>query len=354
MSADGHSFDRGEMMAALREGTVFDILVVGGGATGLGAAVEAASRGHSVALVEACDFAKGTSSRSTKLVHGGVRYLRQGNVSLVVEALRERGLLARNAPHLVRNLEFVIPTYKWWDGPFYGVGLKVYDGLAGSLGLGKSRILSKEETVARIPTVETEGLLGGVSSPPDSPSFPRPKVSSLATEDSPGRDGFLKALVEGREAAWEEFHRRYAHRLRAYLQALWHGPPHQLDDLLQDTLLRTVKYLKPLPDEEALWSWLTVLARSVVADHGRKQSRLGRFLRLFHQEPRPVLRDTGEELARALTRLDEDSRTLLQLKYEESRSTREIANFLSLTEKAVEGRLARARHKLRKILASPR
>ena len=156
-------FERGQMLAALRDGRVFDFLIVGGGATGLGAAVEAASRGHSVALVEAHDFAKGTSSRSTKLVHGGVRYLKQGNISLVVEALKERGLLARNAPHLVRNLEFVIPTYKWWDGPFYGVGLKVYDGLAGSLGLGKSRMLSKEETIGHIPNVETEGLLGGVA-----------------------------------------------------------------------------------------------------------------------------------------------------------------------------------------------
>jgi len=156
-------FEREEMLGALRDGQRFDFVIVGGGATGLGAAVEAASRGHSVALVEAHDFAKGTSSRSTKLVHGGVRYLKQGNISLVVEALKERGLLARNAPHLVRDLEFVIPTYKWWDGPFYGIGLKVYDGLAGSLGLGKSRVLSKEETIEHIPNVTREGLLGGVA-----------------------------------------------------------------------------------------------------------------------------------------------------------------------------------------------
>ena len=119
----------------------FDILVVGGGATGLGAAVDAAARGHRVALVEQHDFAKGTSSRSTKLVHGGVRYLRQGNISLVLEALRERGRLARNAPHLVHDLAFVIPSYKWWEGPFYGVGMKVYDQLAGKLGLKPSRLL---------------------------------------------------------------------------------------------------------------------------------------------------------------------------------------------------------------------
>ncbi len=141
----------------------FDILVVGGGATGLGAAVDAAARGHRVALIEQDDFAKGTSSRSTKLVHGGVRYLRQGNISLVLEALRERGRLARNAPHLVHDMAFVIPSYKWWEGPFYGVGMKVYDQLAGKLGLNPSRVLSREETLELIPTVEPENLTGGVS-----------------------------------------------------------------------------------------------------------------------------------------------------------------------------------------------
>ena len=140
----------------------FDFAVIGGGATGLGIAVDAASRGHRVALFEQADFAKGTSSRSTKLVHGGVRYLRQGNVALVLEALRERGRLARNAPHLVRDLAFVIPTYAWWEGPFYGLGMKVYDGLAGKLGFGPSRHLSREETLALLPTVEREHLTGGV------------------------------------------------------------------------------------------------------------------------------------------------------------------------------------------------
>lgn len=140
----------------------FDLLIVGGGATGLGAAVDAAARGHRVALIEQADFAKGTSSRSTKLVHGGVRYLRQGNISLVLEALRERGRLARNAPHLVRDLAFVIPTYGWWEGPFYGVGMKVYDHLAGKLGLAPSRILTRDETLSLIPTIATEHLLGGV------------------------------------------------------------------------------------------------------------------------------------------------------------------------------------------------
>ena len=140
----------------------YDFCIVGGGATGLGAAVDAAARGHSVVLLEQADFAKGTSSRSTKLVHGGVRYLQQGNVSLVLEALRERGRLTKNAPHLVHDLSFVIPNYSWWEGPFYGIGMKVYDHLAGKLGLGPSRWLSKEETIKRIPTVEVESLTGSV------------------------------------------------------------------------------------------------------------------------------------------------------------------------------------------------
>ncbi len=140
----------------------WDVIVVGGGATGLGTAVEAAARGYRTLLLEQHDFAKGTSSRSTKLVHGGVRYLQQGNVSLVIEALHERGLLMQNAPHLVRNLAFVVPSYEWWNGPFYGAGLKVYDLLAGKLGLGPSHLLSEEETLERLPTLEPEGLRGGV------------------------------------------------------------------------------------------------------------------------------------------------------------------------------------------------
>ena len=139
----------------------FDLVIVGGGATGLGAAVDAASRGHSVCLIERADFAKGTSSRSTKLVHGGVRYLKQGNIALVMDALRERGL-HRNAPHLTHPQAFVIPNYHWWEGPFYGIGMKVYDQLAGELGLEKSRFLSLEETVQRIPTIEQKDLAGGV------------------------------------------------------------------------------------------------------------------------------------------------------------------------------------------------
>lgn len=141
---------------------MFDVIIIGGGATGLGAAVDAAARGHRVCLLEKADFAKGTSSRSTKLVHGGVRYLKQGNITLVMEALRERGRLHRNAPHLVHSLGFVIPNYHWWEGPFYGLGMKVYDQLAGELGLERSSWLSRDEVLARVPTLEQEGLSGGV------------------------------------------------------------------------------------------------------------------------------------------------------------------------------------------------
>jgi len=144
-------------------GEPWDFLVIGGGATGLGVAVDASARGYRTLLVEQHDFAKGTSSRSTKLVHGGVRYLKQGNISLVLEALRERGLLCENAPHLVHHLEFIVPIYSWWEGPFYGIGMKIYDRLAGKLGLSPSRVLSREETLELIPTLEPAGLQRGVS-----------------------------------------------------------------------------------------------------------------------------------------------------------------------------------------------
>jgi glycerol-3-phosphate dehydrogenase len=140
----------------------WDLAIVGGGATGVGIALDAASRGYKVVLLEQSDFGKGTSSRSTKLVHGGVRYLQQGNIALVIEALKERGVLVQNAPHLVHDLPFVVPNYQWWEGPFYGIGLKVYDLLAGKYGFGRSKHLSRREVLARIPTLEQEGLLGGV------------------------------------------------------------------------------------------------------------------------------------------------------------------------------------------------
>lgn len=157
---------RDEMLRRIRErastGEPWDIAVVGGGATGMGVAVDAAARGFDTVLVEAHDFGKGTSSRSTKLVHGGVRYLEQGNIPLVMSALKERGLLRQNAPHLVHDLAFVVPNYSWWEAPFYGIGLKLYDLLAGKYGFGTSKLLSKEETLERLPGLEPEELRGGV------------------------------------------------------------------------------------------------------------------------------------------------------------------------------------------------
>ncbi|HMQ04694.1 MAG TPA: glycerol-3-phosphate dehydrogenase/oxidase [Pyrinomonadaceae bacterium] len=140
----------------------WDIIVIGGGATGAGCALDAASRGFSVLLLEQHDFGKGTSSRSTKLIHGGVRYLRQGNISLVRKALKERGLLLRNAPHAIRKQPFIIPCYGHFEKAFYGLGMKIYDRLSGSFGIGDSRLLSREETLKHLPTLREQGLRGGV------------------------------------------------------------------------------------------------------------------------------------------------------------------------------------------------
>lgn len=153
---------RQNLIQQLESTSEWDICIIGGGATGLGTALDAAARGYKTILLEQYDFAKGTSSRSTKLVHGGVRYLQQGNIKLVMEALRERGLLLKNAPHLVHNQQFVVPNYKWWEKTFYGIGLKIYDKMAGKLGLGPSQFLSKEETLALAPTLDPEELRGGV------------------------------------------------------------------------------------------------------------------------------------------------------------------------------------------------
>jgi len=153
---------RADIVKTIAESQTWDVLVIGGGASGLGTAVEAASRGYRTLLLEAHDYAKGTSSRSTKLVHGGVRYLAQGNISLVREALRERGLLKQNAPHLVRDLGFLIAAYKWWSAPFYGIGLKMYDLLAGKLNLQNSRYIGAAEALEHTPTLKKEGLMGGI------------------------------------------------------------------------------------------------------------------------------------------------------------------------------------------------
>ena len=153
---------RVDLMARLARPQTYDVAVVGGGATGLGVALDAAARGFSVVLVESHDFAKGTSSRATKLVHGGVRYLAQGNIALVREALHERTTLLHNAPHLAQPLAFVTPSYQWWEAPFYGIGLTMYDVLAGKAGLGRTEFLSRSSTLALLPNAQPQGLRGGV------------------------------------------------------------------------------------------------------------------------------------------------------------------------------------------------
>ena len=154
--------NRDVMLQKLYETNEWDIVIIGGGATGLGAAVDAASRGYKTLLIEQFDFAKGTSSRSTKLVHGGVRYLAQGNIKLVREALRERGRLLANAPHLTSVQPFIIPVFSWWEKVYYAIGLILYDILSGKLSLGKTKILSKKQVLARLPAISPKGLAGGV------------------------------------------------------------------------------------------------------------------------------------------------------------------------------------------------
>jgi glycerol-3-phosphate dehydrogenase len=157
-----NSLSRNAGLDRLRGGETWDILVIGGGATGLGTAVDAAARGYRTLLLEARDFAQGTSSRSTKLIHGGVRYLAQGNIPLVREALQERGLLLQNAPHLVHARDFVVPAYHYWQLTYYGMGLWLYDRLAGKLSLGRSRWISRAETLTRVSTMRSKGLRGGI------------------------------------------------------------------------------------------------------------------------------------------------------------------------------------------------
>lgn len=140
----------------------WDFVIVGGGASGLGSALDATTRGFKTLLLESHDFAKATSSRSTKLIHGGVRYLAQGNIGLVLEALFERGLLAKNAAHLVKNQSFIIPNYNWWGGIYYKIGLSIYDFLAGKLSLGRTRYIGRAKTIEKLPTIEQEGLVSGV------------------------------------------------------------------------------------------------------------------------------------------------------------------------------------------------
>jgi len=160
---DEGPLSRAALLGRLRTPRTWDVVVIGGGATGLGCAVDAAARGYATLLLEAHDFAKGTSSRATKLIHGGVRYLAQGNLALVREALSERARLLANAPHLVHPLRFVVPAYRWHDKPLLGAGLVLYDLLAGRHGIGACRVLDPARTVAALPTVNPVGLKGGIA-----------------------------------------------------------------------------------------------------------------------------------------------------------------------------------------------
>ncbi len=198
----------------------WDIIIIGGGATGVGVAIDAASRGYDTLLLEASDFGKGTSSRSTKLVHGGVRYLEQGNISLVMEALKERGILRQNAPHLVSDLAFVVPNYDWWEAPFYGLGLKVYNILSGKYGFGPSKILSREETLERLPTINRDGLRGGVVYYDGQFDDARLLINMVSTAAEQGatllnycrvtglakdKDGFVNAVAAREQESGEDF-----------------------------------------------------------------------------------------------------------------------------------------------------
>ncbi|MBK8518160.1 MAG: glycerol-3-phosphate dehydrogenase/oxidase [Saprospiraceae bacterium] len=154
--------NRDNQLHQIENTTLWDIVVIGGGATGLGSALDAASRGYKVLCVEKTDFSKGTSSRSTKLIHGGVRYLEQGNFSMVKHALQERWVLLNNASEATKKLSFVLPVYSWWQFFYYGLGLMLYDFLSGKFSIGKTRLMNKESVLKKIPDLHTDSLKGGI------------------------------------------------------------------------------------------------------------------------------------------------------------------------------------------------
>ncbi|MCC8034404.1 MAG: glycerol-3-phosphate dehydrogenase/oxidase [Rikenellaceae bacterium] len=211
-------------------GYTYDFAVIGGGATGLGIAVDAASRGYSVVLFEQHDFTKATSSRSTKLVHGGVRYLAQGNVGLVVEALRERGILKNNAPHLVKDQRFIIGAYKWWEKPFYTIGLTLYDVLAGKRGFGRSLPMGRDKVIREIPRINRKGLRGGIVYHDGQFDDSRLAVNLMQTAVEQGADvlNYVKVTsltkdttgkVDGLEAVDMIDNTKYAIRARSVINA---------------------------------------------------------------------------------------------------------------------------------------
>ena len=221
--------NRVELLNRLDETAQWDFAVIGGGATGLGVAVDAASRGFRVVLIEQSDFTKSTSSKSTKLVHGGVRYLAQGDVRLVLEALRERGIMRRNAPHLVKDQSFVIPCYRWWEAPFYGIGLTLYDLLAGKLSFGRSLFRSRKRTLGMLPTLQPDRLKGGILYHDGQFDDSRMAVGLAQTAVEQGAvvlnymraDRLLKTdgKVSGVEAVDDETGKRYTIRAKAVVNA---------------------------------------------------------------------------------------------------------------------------------------
>ncbi len=258
---------REEMLRHLKKVDLWDILVIGGGASGLGTALDAASRGFKTLLLEQNDFSKGTSSRSTKLVHGGVRYLQQGDISLVLEALKERGLMIQNAPHLVKNQSFIIPTYEWWGGPFYTIGLKMYDMMAGKLGIGPSKNLSLDETVEAIPTLVKEGLRGGVIYFDGQFDGARMAVSLALTAMDYGATvlnymkvtGLLKNgqnLIEGVEAVDAETGKKHVIRAKAVINAtgVWADDIMHMDDPNAKKMIRPSQGVHIVLDKSFLQS----------------------------------------------------------------------------------------------------
>ena len=313
-------------------GQQWDIVIIGGGATGLGVAVDAASRGFKTLLLERYDFAKGTSSRSTKLVHGGVRYLQQGNIKLVTEALHERGILRKNAPHLVKNQSFIVPNYKWWEGPYYGIGLKVYDWMSGSLGLGPSKLLSKEETLQLAPTLDAEGLRGGVLYHDGQFDDARLAINLAQTAAQCGGvllnycrvDGLLKAggKIVGVEMEEEGSGKRYAIHAKAVINAtgVFTDRILQLDDPASEPLIapsqgvHIVLDKEFLPGEAAIMVPHTDDGRVLFAVPWHGKIIIGTtdtLVKEIQEEPRPlpeeidfILRQIGRYLTKAPDRKD--------------------------------------------------
>ena len=323
---------RQEQLAGLAARKEWDIVVIGGGASGLGVALDAAARGFSVALVEAGDFARGTSSRATKLVHGGVRYLAQGNVALVREALRERTTLLANAPHLAQPLPFVMPAYRWWEKWFYGAGLVLYDLLAGRAGLGKTEFLSGEKTLRLSPTARAAGLFGGVKYWDGQFDDARLAVALARTAVASGACvlNYCKAVQLLREGAAiagvlaedAETSRRFELRSRCVVNAtgVWVDAIRKMDQADAPEMVapsqgvHLVVDRRFLPTDHALMIPKTEdgrvlfavpwLGKTLLGTTDTPREDLAAEPAPFHDEVEFILREAGRYLSRAPTRAD--------------------------------------------------